>query len=119
MVVGMARSLLKAKGVPGEFWGEAVTTAFFLLNRSPTKSLDGQTPFEAWHGRKPNVHFLRTFGCFVHVKGTRPGLKKLDDRSRPMIFAGYEHGPKGHRAYDPATGRVHITCDAVFDEGAH
>uniref|UniRef100_A0A8R7UAC2 Integrase catalytic domain-containing protein n=1 Tax=Triticum urartu TaxID=4572 RepID=A0A8R7UAC2_TRIUA len=45
-VVGMARSLLKAKGVPGEFWGEAVTTAVFLLNRAPTKSLDGVTPFE-------------------------------------------------------------------------
>lgn len=86
----MARSLLKAKHVPGEFWGEAVTTAVFLLNRSPTKSVDGKTSFEAWHGRKPNVHFLRTFGCIVHVMDTRPGLKKLDDRSRPMIFVGYK-----------------------------
>lgn len=62
----------------------------FLLNHSPTKSLDGVTLFEAWHGRKPNVHFLRTFGCVVHVKDTRPGLKKLDDRNRPMIFFGYK-----------------------------
>jgi transposase InsO family protein len=51
-VVGMARSLLKAKGVPGEFWGEAVTTAVYLLNRGVTKSVDGKTPFEAWHGRE-------------------------------------------------------------------
>lgn len=98
MVVGIAQGLLKAKRVPGEFWGEAVTTAVFLLNRSPTKSLDGVTPFEAWHGRKPNVHFLRTFGCVVHVKDTRPDLKKLDDRIQTMIFVGYKQGMKGYRA---------------------
>ena len=86
-IVGMARSLLKAKRVPGEFsWGEAVSTAMFILNRSSTKSVDGMTPFEAWHGRKPDVHYMRTFGCMVHVRETRPGPKKLDDRRKPMIF---------------------------------
>ena len=67
-IVGMARSLLKAKRVPGEFWGEAVSTAVFILNRSPTKSMDGKTTFEAWHGRKPDVHYMHTFGCVVHVR---------------------------------------------------
>ena len=66
-MVGMARSMLKAKKMPAEFWGEAVTTAVFILNRAPTKALKGKTPFEAWHGRKPNVSFLRTFGCIGHV----------------------------------------------------
>ena len=90
----------------------------FILNRSPTKSVDSETPFEAWHGRKPDVHYMRTFGCVVHVREARPGLKKLDDRSRPMIFVGYEAGTKGYRAYEPSTGRVVITRDAVFDESA-
>src|SRR5664279_1255095 len=31
-IMGMARSLLKAKSIPGEFWGEAVTTVVFILN---------------------------------------------------------------------------------------
>ena len=95
-----------------------MSTAVFILNRSPAKSVDGKTPFEAWHGRKQDVHFMRTFGCVVHVRETRPGLKKLDDRSRPMIFMGYPAGMKGYRAFDPATGRVNITRDAVFDESA-
>jgi hypothetical protein len=98
-MVGMARSLLKANRVPGRFWGEVVTTAVHILNRSPTRDVDGMTPFEAWHGRKPAVHYFHTFGCVVHVKDTRPGLKKLDDRSRPMIFVGYEQGSKAYRAY--------------------
>ena len=84
----MARSLLKAKKVPSEFWGEAVSTAVFILNRSPTKSVDSKTSFEAWHGRKPDVQFMCMFGCVVHVRETRLWLKKLDDRSRPMIFVG-------------------------------
>ena len=69
-VVGMARSMMKAKGMPAKFWGEAVTTVVFILNRAPTKALKGKTPFETWHGRKPNVSFLRTFGCVDHVKGS-------------------------------------------------
>lgn len=35
-IVTTARSMMKAKGVPGRFWGEAMSTAVFLLNRSPT-----------------------------------------------------------------------------------
>jgi hypothetical protein len=53
------------------------------------------------------------------VKNTRPHLPKLEDRSRPMIFVGYEAGSMAYRAYDPAMKRVHITRDIVFDEEAN
>ena len=46
-VVGMARSMMKAKGMPARFWGEEVITAVFILNRAPTKALMGKTPFNA------------------------------------------------------------------------
>jgi transposase InsO family protein len=115
-IVGMARSMLKAKGVLATFWGEAVSMAVFILNRSPTKSLKGKTPFEAWHGRKLDVSFLRTFGCVGHVKETRPGLAKLADRSTPMVLLGYEAGSKAYRFCDPCARRVCISCDVVFDE---
>jgi hypothetical protein len=117
-VVGTARSMLKAKGLPNWFWGKAVTMAVYLLNWSPTKSVDGMTPFEAWYGKKPAVHHLRTFGCIVYVKNTTPHLKKLEDRGRRIIFVGYERGNKAFRTYDPVTRCVHITRDVVFDEGA-
>ncbi|KAF0916007.1 hypothetical protein E2562_000637 [Oryza meyeriana var. granulata] len=110
--------MLKAKGLPEYFWGEAVVTAVYLLNCSPTKSVEGMTPFEAWYGKKPVVHHLRTFGCVVYVKNTEPHLKKLDDRSTKMIFVRYEPRTKAYRAYNPATQRVHITRDVVFDEHA-
>jgi transposase InsO family protein len=116
MVVGAARSMLKAKGLPGWFWGEVVTTAVYLLNRVPCKANGGRTPFELWHGKTPIVQHLKVFGCIMYVKNTVPYLKKLDDRGRKMIFVGYERGSKVHRAYDPVTRRVIVTHDVVFDE---
>jgi len=73
-------------------------------------------PFEAWYGTKPNVHYLRTFGCMAHVKSAHPHLKKLDDRSTRMVFIGYESGSKAYRVFDTVTGRVHISQDLIFDE---
>jgi hypothetical protein len=117
-VVATTRSMLKAKGLPGWFWGEAVNATMYVLNRCPTKSVDGMTPFEAWHGRKSTVHHLRTFRCIVYVWNTTPHLKKLENRGRKMIFVGYESDSKAYRAYDPITKRVHVTRDMVFDEHA-
>jgi hypothetical protein len=43
----MARALLKQRGIPAIFWGEAVVTAVYILNRSSTKALNGMMPYEA------------------------------------------------------------------------
>jgi hypothetical protein len=80
-MVAATRSMMKAKNLSGYFWGEAALTDVNLLNRSPTKSVEGMTPYKAWNGRKPNVSHLRTFGCIAYVKNTKPHPKKLDDRS--------------------------------------
>jgi len=69
-------------------------TAVYLLNRSSSKSIGGKTPYELWTGSAPGVHNLHTFGCIAQVKVTTPNLKKLDDRSRCMIFVGYEPAPR-------------------------
>ena len=92
--------------------------AVFILNRSPTKALKGMTPYEAWHGHKPNVSYLRTFGCIEHVKTVKPSLVKLEDRSTKMVILGYEDGTKAYRFYDPARGKVVVSRDVVFDEAA-
>jgi hypothetical protein len=46
-VVATARSMLKAKDLPGWFWGEVVNADVYVLNRCPTKSIDSMTPFKA------------------------------------------------------------------------
>ncbi|XP_071679914.1 uncharacterized protein [Lolium perenne] len=115
-VVAMARSMMESKGLPGKFWGEAVNTAVYLLNRAPTRSMVGGTPYEAWYGRKPSVDHLRTFGCVAHVKTVSGHKRSLAGRSTPMIMTGYEEGSKAYRLCNPSTNKVVVTCDVVFEE---
>jgi hypothetical protein len=95
-----------------------VNAVVYVLNRCPMKSVDGMTSFEAWHGRKPTVYHLRTFGCIVYVRNMTPHLKKLEDHGRKMIFVGYEGSSKAYCVYDPITNHVHVTRDVVFNEQA-
>jgi hypothetical protein len=114
-VVGMARALHKQRRMSAVFWGETVVTAVYILNRSPTKALNGRTPYEAWHGRKPAVSHLRVFGCLAF--GKKLGhIGKLDGRSTPGVFIGYAEGSKAYRILDLGTQRVRTTHDVVFDE---
>ena len=38
--------LLSNSGLPKSFWAEAVVTAYFLVNRSPSTVIDKKTPEE-------------------------------------------------------------------------
>jgi hypothetical protein len=113
-VVGMARALLKQRGMP-TFWGEALVTAVYILNRLPTKALEGRTPYEACQ-RKPAVSHLRVFGCLAFAKELGHA-SKLDDRSTPGVFIGYAEGSKAYRILDPKTQRVRSARDVVFNKG--
>jgi hypothetical protein len=102
--------------MPVVFWGEAVVTTVYILNRSPTKALNSMTPYKTWHGHKPAVSHLRVFGCLAFGKEL-DHIGKLNDRSTLGVFIGYAEGSKAYRILDPGTQRVCTMCDVVFDEG--
>jgi len=68
-LVESVRSMLSHAKLPHKFWAEALSKAVYLRNLSPTKAVEGMTPFEAWTGEKPNIQHLRIFGCaaYAHV----------------------------------------------------
>jgi hypothetical protein len=112
----MARSLLKSMNMPGKLWGEAVRHSVYLLNRLPTKAMADKTPFEGWWGRKPNLGFLKVFGSTAHVRVAGPHLKKLADRSKPMVYLGVDEGCKAHRLLDVADNKIVVSRDIVCEE---
>ena len=58
IILNMARSMLRSMRMPKYLWGEAVSTAAYILNKCPTRRLNDITSEEAWSGRKPSVsHF--------------------------------------------------------------
>ena len=108
--------MLESKGLPGQFLGEAIATAVYLLNRAPTKSVCGMTPYEALYKVKLRVDHLRTFGCIGHVKKVGGDLQKLADWSSVMVFIGYEPNSKAYRLFDPRTKKLCVSRDVVFEE---
>lgn len=115
-VVEMAKSMLKARGVPNNFWCEAVATAVYILNVSPTKAVMNMTPFEVWRGKKPFVSHLRVFGCTTYALVDL--RSKLDDKSLKCIFIGYATQSKTYRLYNPLTGKIMVSRNVVFNENA-
>lgn len=76
-IIEMARSLLKGMKLPNNLWGEAIRHSVYLLNRLPTRSVSGVTPYEAWSGKKPHLEYVRIFGCVAHMKVPSVHLKKI------------------------------------------
>ncbi|CAJ2637748.1 unnamed protein product [Trifolium pratense] len=113
-LLDMARSMIKQKNLPHMFWGEAVLTAAYILNKCPTKKLK-VVPEEAWCGRKPSVKHLKVFGslCYKHVPDAR--RTKLEDKSEIMILIGY-HPTGAYKLYNPVTQKVHISRDVIVNE---
>ena len=72
----MARCLLIQSGLPPIFWAEAVNTANYIRNRSPTSKLNGRTPYEVWFGKPPDVGDFQRFWCEVYVLDRSPGKGK-------------------------------------------
>lgn len=58
----MVNSMLSYSGLSEGFWGEAMLTACYLLNRIPNKR-NKVTPYELWHKKTPNLSYLKIWGC--------------------------------------------------------
>jgi hypothetical protein len=71
-------------------------SAVHVDNRCPTSALDGNiTPYEVWHGRKPDVSHLRVWGCLAYVHVQKNKRKALQSHMEKCIFIGYPPGYKG------------------------
>ena len=103
--------MLSNSGLPKEFWAEAASTAYYLVNRSPHTSLQFRTPKEVWS----DYSNLKVFACpaYAHVN-----QGKLEPRARKCIFLGYSVGVKGYRLWCPNLKKVIISGDVTFNKSA-
>ena len=115
-VVECARSMLYQKSLPLEFWGEAVNTAVYVLNRVASRILNGATPFTKWYGYKPDVRHFKEFGsvCYAHVP--KQVRAKLDSKAHECLFLGYCPTSKAYRLWSTTKRRILHSRDVIFDE---
>lgn len=118
-LVERARCMLFYAKLEKSYWAEALATAAYIVNRSPTKSLNGKTPYEMWKGKKPNLSHLKIFGSSAMVHVPKERRQKWDKKSVPMILVGYCEHSKGYRLMDPKTHKVIKSRDVVFIENCN
>ena len=66
-LLDMVRSMMSLAELPKSFWGYALETAVYALNRVPSKSVD-VTPYEIWYNKKPILSHMKIWGCPAYVK---------------------------------------------------
>nr|KAJ0210442.1 hypothetical protein LSAT_V11C400201490 [Lactuca sativa] len=117
MVISMLSYSVLSEG----FWGEAMLTACYILNRTPNKR-SKNTPYELWCKKVPNLSYLKVWGCRAVVRLTEPKTKTFGERGIDSIFIGYVEHSKAYRFYVlesndyVSVNTVIESRDAIFDE---
>nr|GFB28826.1 retrovirus-related Pol polyprotein from transposon TNT 1-94 [Tanacetum cinerariifolium] len=102
------RCLLIQSGLPDSFWAEAMVMAAYLINRSPSTTLEKKTPMDLWSGHLENYEILRIFSCVAY---SHVNQRKLKPRAIKCVFLGeveFEVELQGNR--------VEPTMDPHFGE---
>jgi hypothetical protein len=84
----LVNAMLCCSGLSKSWWGEAILTACFVLNR--VLSSKGEIiPYEGSKGRKPALVFLRAWGYLAKVNVPACKKRKLGPKTVNCIFLGY------------------------------
>jgi hypothetical protein len=102
-------------GLDKEFWAEAVSMTYYLMNRSPTTFIECKTSEEVWSGKPADYSNLKVFSCPAYFYVNE---RKLDARANKCIFVGYPMNVKGYKLWYPNLLKFLILRDITFDESA-
>ncbi|GKE13861.1 putative ribonuclease H-like domain-containing protein, partial [Tanacetum coccineum] len=94
--------------LPTTFWAEAVNTACYVQNRVLV--------YELFLGRKPDLGFMRPFGCPITILNTIDHLGKFDGKADEGFFVGYLINSKAFRVFNNRTMIVEESLHVQFSE---
>ncbi|KAL2320148.1 hypothetical protein Fmac_029117 [Flemingia macrophylla] len=116
----VTRALLFQMSVPKSYWGEAVLTATYLINRLPSRILDGVSPVQLMTTFYPSIPIMTTLRveslAVCVCTCSRYSSGKLDPRAIKCVFIGYASNKKGYKCYHPHSRRVYVSKDVTFHE---
>jgi hypothetical protein len=109
----MIKSMMSQTDLPLSFWGYALETAVFTLNRVPTKSAE-RTPYEIWTEKHPGLSLLKVWRCEAYVKHLMSD--KLTPKLDKCFFVGYPRETKWYYFYNKTEGKVFVAHNGFFME---
>ena len=106
-LVELARTILVASKLPEFLWELAVEHVAYVRNFAFTRARPDMTPYQAWHGIKPDVSHLREFGAPVWILQQGPNVhRKMLPKSERRAYVGYDEGSKAIKYYNAATRNI-------------
>ncbi|KRY65178.1 Retrovirus-related Pol polyprotein from transposon TNT 1-94 [Trichinella pseudospiralis] len=105
-LLDIARYMLLESKLSFNFWAEAISTACYIRNCCPSRSLNGEIPLTLWNGRKFTLNYFRIFREWAHVLDKSPGKGNFSTRSKECIFIGYSTELKAYRLWCPAERKL-------------
>ncbi|KAH9671115.1 hypothetical protein KPL70_017228 [Citrus sinensis] len=114
-LIDKVRCMLIQSRLPMSLWAETLSTACYIVNRSPSFGINFKTPIELWTGKPADYSNLRVFRCPAYAH-TKQG--KLEPRALKGVFNGYPEGVKGYKLWctDFKPPKAIISRDVVFNE---
>ena len=111
-----ARSMLSLAGLEQTFWAEAIKTAAYLLNLTPSSAINLKSPFEMRYQHPSDYSKLRVFGCEAYAHIPRELRTKLDPKATKCVFLGYSSEAKAYRLWEPSDCKIIVSRDVTFNE---
>ena len=92
----------------------ALMMVVYIINRSPSVSLNGDVPQRVWTGKDVSCRHLRVFECLAYLHVAKDHRSKLDSKSRPCIFLGYGKAQFKFKLWDLIDKKVIWSWEIVF-----
>ena len=111
-------TMLAGANLPPKFWPYAFHHFLKLYNVTPHGDSD-KSPYEIETGEKPNLRYLRVFGCRVYALPRRPTNRRAEKvvaDSRTGVFLGFSKTMKNILYFDLETETVKDAQHVAFDE---
>ncbi|KAF2899649.1 hypothetical protein ILUMI_06527 [Ignelater luminosus] len=88
-ILKAARTALHSKTQKKLLWVEAINSVVFELYRVGNCPIKGQTSFELWYDKEPNIVIFKEFGSKVAVHIPKEKMRKLDAKNEDTILVRY------------------------------
>ena len=106
--------MLRTAKLPKTFKAKVVKTAYYIINKSPSTTIEMKTPMKMWTDKPTNYSFLPIFRCPTYVMYNNQERTKLDSKSKKCIFFGYIDRVKKYCLWDPITRKIIISKNVIF-----